>query len=47
MENNYNPQNSKGLSERKTSLKMRTKGDWPGSSRAATSQSCGGRGLPP
>lgn len=47
MENDYNPQNSTALSERKTSLKTRTKGHWPGSSRAATSRRCGGRGLPP
>ncbi|XP_044083112.1 uncharacterized protein LOC122891489 isoform X1 [Neovison vison] len=36
MEKDYNPQNSTVLSKRKTGLRMRSKGDWPGSAKAAT-----------
>lgn len=36
MENDYNPQNATVLFERKTRLRMRSKGDWPGSAKVAT-----------
>lgn len=47
MENDYNPQDSTGLSERKTGLRVRSKGDWPGSAKAAARRSaaCAGSHL--